>query len=111
MSVVCRCVPHGSRGSSSSLLSTTSNTSSNTTSNASVAHYSPDEEWYCLVKGSPEALKPLLVADSAPSWYSSTYEALARKGLRVLALAYKKVSAKELGVQPPATRDAHRGNE
>lgn len=54
-----------------------------------------DDSWYCLVKGSPEALKHLMVPESIPSWYSKSYEALARRGLRVLALAYKKVSLKD----------------
>jgi magnesium-transporting ATPase (P-type) len=47
------------------------------------------------VKGSPEALKPLMVPSSVPSWYTLSYESLARRGLRVLALAYKKVSLKD----------------
>ena len=48
---------------------------------------------YCLVKGSPEAIKHLLIPGSEPSWYSQTYETLARRGLRVLALAFKRVSS------------------
>lgn len=47
------------------------------------------------MKGSPEALKQLMVPSSVPSWYSLSYESLARRGLRVLALAYKKVSLKD----------------
>jgi cation-transporting ATPase 13A1 len=99
MSVVCRCVPQGSAAASASVVVDKSNPQ---------AHYSPDEQWYCLVKGSPEALKPLLVAHSAPAWYTATYEALARKGLRVLALAYKKVSAEDLGLSAPSN-PLHRG--
>ena len=49
------------------------------------------EDWYCLVKGSPEALKTLLTKGTAPDWYEATYVSLARRGLRVLALGYKKV--------------------
>lgn len=48
-------------------------------------------EWYCLVKGSPEIIKSLLVKNDAPEWYDKTYDKLARSGLRVLALAYKKI--------------------
>lgn len=43
----------------------------------------------CLVKGSPEAVGSLLDG-SKPEWYDSTYRALAERGLRVLALAYKR---------------------
>lgn len=55
-----------------------------------------EESWYCLVKGSPEALKHLMVPSSIPAWYTQSYEALARRGLRVLALAYKKVDTREV---------------
>ena len=48
------------------------------------------EDFYCLVKGSPEVIGSLLIAEDTPTWYSASYEAMARKGLRVLALAYKK---------------------
>lgn len=49
----------------------------------------------CLVKGSPEAIGPLLrpssdAARGGPDWYTTTYTALAEQGLRVLALAYKR---------------------
>jgi len=47
-----------------------------------VAHYS-------LVKGSPEALQPLLL--DCPNYFGDRYRELARRGLRVLALAYKAV--------------------
>jgi cation-transporting ATPase 13A1 len=50
-----------------------------------------EAEWYCLVKGSPEIIKSLLVKNDAPEWYDKTYDKLARSGLRVLALAYKKI--------------------
>ena len=33
----------------------------------------------------------LLSKEHIPTWYSPCYDSLARKGLRVLALAYKKV--------------------
>ena len=43
----------------------------------------------CLVKGSPEAVGPLL-AGAKPKWFDATYTSLAERGLRVLALAYKR---------------------
>ena len=55
-----------------------------------------DDSMYCLVKGSPEVIHSLLVPDFVPSWYSECYKAMARRGLRVLALAYKKVASIEL---------------
>lgn len=57
---------------------------------------SADADWHCLVKGSPEAVKTLLAPGALPSWYESTYESLARRGLRVLALAHKKIGASEV---------------
>lgn len=53
-------------------------------------------DWFSLVKGSPEAIQTLLVEGSMPIWYKDTYESLARQGLRVLALAYKKMDTAEL---------------
>lgn len=44
-----------------------------------------------MVKGSPEAIGALLAPGTAPIWYDSYYKELARKGLRVLSLAYKKL--------------------
>jgi len=49
---------------------------------------------YSLVKGSPEALRPLLVKDSAPPWFDTAHTELAESGLRVLALAYRALPAK-----------------
>jgi cation-transporting ATPase 13A1 len=67
---------------------------------------------YCLVKGSPEALLPLMDPAQLPKWsvflctrfskalvlltlkpcrYTSCYESLALKGLRVLCLGYRRV--------------------
>jgi manganese-transporting P-type ATPase len=66
---------------------------------------------YCLVKGSPEALLPLMDPSKLPKWwaslrgtalssrvlifqphrYTSCYESLALKGLRVLSLGYRRV--------------------
>lgn len=47
-----------------------------------------------LVKGSPEAIGALLRKESIPAWYWPTYQSLARKGMRVLALAYKDIEGK-----------------
>jgi cation-transporting ATPase 13A1 len=44
---------------------------------------------YCLVKGSPEALKKLMGAGNVPSWYDTTVSDMTHQGYRVLALAYK----------------------
>ena len=49
------------------------------------------DEYFGLVKGSPEAIGRLFAKGNAPAWYSRTYESLAKKGLRVLALAYKRL--------------------
>eukprot|EP01036_Dinobryon_divergens_P026985 gene26985-35690_t len=59
------------------------------------------EDYYCLVKGSPEVIGSLLIAEDTPTWYSASYEAMARKGLRVLALAYKKVSGQDSPAEQP----------
>jgi cation-transporting ATPase 13A1 len=75
MSVVCKCVKNSPPSSSG---------------NRSRAE---GEDWVCLVKGSPEAVGALLIPSSKPVWYGSTYEQLARRGLRVLALACKRVPA------------------
>jgi magnesium-transporting ATPase (P-type) len=45
----------------------------------------------CLVKGSPEAVGPLISHGKKPEWFDTTYTHLAEQGLRVLALAYKRV--------------------
>ena len=43
----------------------------------------------CLVKGSAEALLPLLAPSSVPEWYHGMHMTMAEQGMRVLALAYK----------------------
>jgi len=43
----------------------------------------------CLVKGSPEAIRSLMLSSEIPEWYDRTYREMAEHGLRVLALAYK----------------------
>jgi cation-transporting ATPase 13A1 len=73
MSVVCKCTKNSS--------------------NAGGKSKADNEDWVCLVKGSPEALGQLLVPNSKPAWYAATYEQLARRGLRVLALGCKRVPA------------------
>jgi cation-transporting ATPase 13A1 len=50
---------------------------------------------YCLVKGSPEALRPLLAEGAAPAWFERAHTSLAERGLRVLALAYRRLSDEE----------------
>lgn len=47
-----------------------------------------------LVKGSPEAIANLMSKEDIPAWYWATYQSLARKGMRVLALAYKDIEGK-----------------
>jgi len=60
MSVVCKCQPQQSISSHA------------LTHN----HNDDNDQWYCLVKGSPEAVRSLLVGQegsaSFPSWYSGT---------------------------------------
>ena len=48
---------------------------------------------YCLVKGSPEALKKLL--EKVPTWYDNTVSSMTHQGYRVLALAYRRVNDDE----------------
>ena len=45
--------------------------------------------FFCLVKGSPEAVGDLLAAGAKPEWYDDTYQKMARQGMRVLALAIR----------------------
>jgi len=47
--------------------------------------------YFCLAKGSPEALRPLMLDEHVPDWYNQTYLRLAGEGMRILALAYKQV--------------------
>ncbi|CAI5733864.1 unnamed protein product [Hyaloperonospora brassicae] len=47
-----------------------------------------------LVKGSPEAVAKLVRSECIPEWYWPTYQSLARRGMRVLALAYKDISGR-----------------
>lgn len=50
-------------------------------------------DYRALVKGSPEAIGSLLADGAKPEWYTQCYEGLAKRGLRVLALAYKDLKA------------------
>mmetsp|Transcript_91496 Transcript_91496/g.261977 ORF Transcript_91496/g.261977 Transcript_91496/m.261977 type:complete len:1471 (+) Transcript_91496:72-4484(+) len=52
---------------------------------------------YCLVKGSPEAVGKLLSKDAAPPWFDKAHTSLAESGLRILALAFRKLTEAELG--------------
>jgi cation-transporting ATPase 13A1 len=60
-----------------------------------------DTEAWVLAKGAPEALLPLCVADSLPRGCARVYARLAARGVRVLALAWRPLSAAELA--PPAS--------
>ncbi|CAM9477232.1 unnamed protein product, partial [Phaeothamnion confervicola] len=44
---------------------------------------------WCLTKGSPEALLPLLDPSSVPLWLWREYDRLSRRGRRVIALGYR----------------------
>eukprot|EP00124_Ichthyophonus_hoferi_P005598 Ihof_evm1s855 gene=Ihof_evmTU1s855 len=50
---------------------------------------------YVLVKGSPEMISTLLVKSEVPKWYTDCHRDLAKKGFRIIALAYKKVPASQ----------------
>jgi cation-transporting ATPase 13A1 len=71
---------------------------------ASLRERSGKTESLALVKGSPEALKVLL--HTVPPGYDATYRALAEDGMRVLALAMRKLNGEEAEV---ANRAAHTG--
>jgi len=59
------------------------------------ADENPRSGKHILVKGSPEALKPLLEAESVPSWFETAYLEMAENGQRVLALALRKLTPSE----------------
>lgn len=48
-----------------------------------------NSNFYSLVKGSPEKLSTLV--QSVPAWYWPTHTALTRSGMRIIALAYKRL--------------------
>ncbi|TMW63721.1 hypothetical protein Poli38472_002662 [Pythium oligandrum] len=52
------------------------------------------QRYRSLVKGSPEAVAALMRTNALPEWYWPTYQSLARRGMRVLALAYKDLEGK-----------------
>jgi cation-transporting ATPase 13A1 len=58
------------------------------------------EEGWVLAKGAPEALLPLCDPDSLPPGAARVYRHLAARGARVLALAWRPLTAAELA--PPA---------
>mmetsp|Transcript_40899 Transcript_40899/g.96048 ORF Transcript_40899/g.96048 Transcript_40899/m.96048 type:complete len:1481 (+) Transcript_40899:98-4540(+) len=58
---------------------------------------------YCLAKGSPEAIGRLLTTQ--PEWYEATYRAMAEKGQRVLALAYRQLDSNP-GAAPQYTKQS-----
>jgi manganese-transporting P-type ATPase len=57
------------------------------------------QRYRSLVKGSPEAVALLLRNKAMPEWYWPTYQSLARRGMRVLALAYKDLEGKPSDVE------------
>eukprot|EP01038_Epipyxis_sp_PR26KG_P009128 gene9128-12312_t len=99
MSVVCRCHDQNRQEYSPVIETVTTTSNVSTKSKANINNqpgYDETEgDWFCLVKGSPEAILSLLQPKAVPIWYTNCYETLARKGLRVLALAYRQVSLKD----------------
>jgi magnesium-transporting ATPase (P-type) len=72
---------------------------------------SSEESWFALCKGSPEAVRKLLLEGSVPDGYDSCYRALARKGLRVLALAYKDCGRVAARASPSSASPADQPRE
>jgi cation-transporting ATPase 13A1 len=52
---------------------------------------------YSLVKGSPEIIETLLGAEK-PKWYWDTYNDLTRRGMRIIALACKKINTDNMSL-------------
>jgi len=52
---------------------------------------------YSLVKGSPEIIETLLASEK-PKWYWDTYNDLTRRGMRIIALACKKINTENLSL-------------
>jgi cation-transporting ATPase 13A1 len=71
---------------------------------ASMRERNGKTEALALVKGSPEAIKMLL--ETVPPGYDATYRTLAEDGMRVLALAMRKLTAEESDI---ANRASHTG--
>ena len=57
-----------------------------------------------LVKGSPEVIRPLLADGDEPEGYAEVYRQLAERGMRVLALATRMLSAAEAATVSTITR-------
>jgi cation-transporting ATPase 13A1 len=60
---------------------------------------------WALVKGSPEVIATLL--STVPAGYNSTYQHMAQNGLRVLALARRRLSGRESEVAAAAHNTGH----
>ncbi len=63
-----------------------------------------DSGVWCLTKGSPESILPLLDPSSIPSWYEDKYTELGREGKRTIALAYNPNIVEKLAM-PPALKE------
>jgi len=61
-------------------------------------------EIWVLTKGSPEKISELLTPGNKPSWYDKTYQKLALKGMRVIALAWRPMTKLQDG-SPAASAD------
>ncbi|KAL1529584.1 hypothetical protein AB1Y20_000527 [Prymnesium parvum] len=73
---------------------------------ASVTNRSGGQEIRCLVKGSPEAVGRLLSEGGKPAWYDQTHRSMAERGMRVLALASKRVDEQDEAAAVQLPRDA-----
>eukprot|EP01052_Picozoa_sp_SAG31_P001199 SAG31_NODE_40_length_31360_cov_6.751575_7_plen_1122_part_00 len=71
---------------------------------AHVENKAGDVSPYCLVKGSPEAIAKLLAPGATPAYYDAKCRELTEQGLRVLALAYRRIASAEQ-VPTPASRE------
>jgi cation-transporting ATPase 13A1 len=62
-----------------------------------------------LVKGSPEAMKPLFLPSSLPPSYEQAFHSLASQGARVLALGYKDLEGGQEGGREGGREDVEEG--
>lgn len=51
---------------------------------------------FCSCAGSPEKIKTLLAAGTCPSWYDTAHLDLSKQGMRVIALAQRKVRCQDV---------------